>query len=407
MENEKENNLILGEIQPNNQNYNNLNNNFQYNENINTAVKPLNPQFINITNTTIDNQYNQEHNNVSNMYNSLENTNTEKTVNINNTTTEEYNNQYNKNVRPEIKPIEPKTINITNTNEEQNNQYNENNLNKTIDNENICHKCNSPLESNQQFCTKCGTQRGAINNKICKKCGNIIGEEEKFCSKCGNKSHLDIQSDILDNKKKKNKIITFIIATILITISCTIFCTTILPVLTITTEQLLSEGRYEEAYKKAKKEIKDDILKENVIAYVSYNASTNLKDPSSFVLREAWYDENTHYIALSSNGKNSYGASVPVYYHYYYNEEKKDYELFAVLSSLNNETISSWDTSSEKLEKLLNNIARNRIKELMTEDSLQLKKDSIDNINNLFEKNLLDNVRLLPENTNISSNNSL
>ena len=96
----------------------------------------------------------------------------------------------------------------------------------------------------------------------------------------------------------------------------------------------------------------------------------------------AWYDDNTNYIALSSNGKNSYGASVPVYYHYYYDEDSNDYKLFAVLSSLTNETTSSWDTSSEKLEKLLNNIARSRIKKLMENDSLQLKKDSIDNINN-------------------------
>lgn len=277
-----------------------------------------------------------------------------------------------------------------------------------------CLKCGSVLKSTQQFCPNCGTEKGATNNKICKKCGNVIEVNERFCSKCGNKVKLDFQSDIIENIQNnisknnfntKEKII-FIIAIAIIIIGL-ILCVTVLPKLTISTSELLSEGKYAEAYKKAKSEEKEDVLIENLIAHISYKASESLKDPSSFVLRNAWYDENNQRIVLYLNGNNSYGASVAGYWYYTYDDDENEYQLYTSLSSLESEKTYSWDDYSEKIEKILKNAARNIVKEIISDDTLKVNKNSIDNINNLFKKDLLDDVKLLNDNKNISSKNSI
>ena len=59
--------------------------------------------------------------------------------------------------------------------------------------------------------------------------------------------------------------------------------------LMVSVEDLCAEGKYIEAYKKAKAEEKMDVLSENVIAVLSQESSDLLKDPSSLVLRNAWY----------------------------------------------------------------------------------------------------------------------
>lgn len=57
----------------------------------------------------------------------------------------------------------------------------------------------------------------------------------------------------------------------------------------VSVEDLCAKGKYIEAYKKAKAEEKMDVLSENVIAVLSQKSSDLLKDPSSLVLRNAWY----------------------------------------------------------------------------------------------------------------------
>ena len=304
---------------------------------------------------------------------------------------------------------EPKnSINFSETNSVESKENIENQIGTT------CLKCGTPLKSDQQFCPKCGTERGATNNKICKNCGNVIEVGEKFCSKCGNKAQTDFQSDIVDNIQntiKKNKFnkktILIFSAFIFIIIAAIILCTNVLPKLMVSTTELLSEGKYEEAYQKAKSDEKEKILTENLIAYISNDASESLKDPSSFVLRNAWYDKSKQIIVLYINGNNSYGASVSGYWYYTYDTDENEYQLYTSLSSLENEKTYSWDDYSEKLEKILKNAAREIVKDIIADDSLEVSKDSIDNINNLFEKRILDDVELLSDNKNNPSTNSL
>ena len=66
-----------------------------------------------------------------------------------------------------------------------------------------------------------------------------------------------------------------------------------------------------------------DVLAENVIAVLSQESSEGLKDPSSFVLRDAWYYAFMHddgaigsYAVLYISGANSYGAKVSSYWAY-------------------------------------------------------------------------------------------
>ncbi len=269
-----------------------------------------------------------------------------------------------------------------------------------------CKKCGTLLKENQQFCPKCGTERGFTNNKKCPKCGEIIEPGEKFCSKCGAKSKLDFQSDIIDKTKKikiNKKNLIIIVAVVLFLVLGGTIASKVIPKLTISVDELLAEGNYEEAYKKAKGEEKTKVEYENLIAYICNDVSEGLKDPSSFKLREAWYDKSNQRIVLYVNGNNSYGAQVGGYWYYTYDEDDNKYELYTSLSSLEEEKTYSWDDSSEKLEKLLKNIARTTVKEIIRDDDLEISKNSVDNINKLFEKKLLDDVKLLDVNLSLGS----
>lgn len=273
----------------------------------------------------------------------------------------------------------------------------------------ICKKCGTLLKENQQFCPKCGTEKGFTNNKKCHKCGAILEPGEKFCSKCGTKAKLDFHSDLIDKTKNihiNKKIVRIIVVIIAILIIVGIVSSKVMPSLTVSVDELLSEGKYEEAYEKAKEKEKEKIEYENLIAYVSNEASESLKDPSSFKLRDAWYDKENQRIVLYVNGNNSYGASVAGYWYYTYDEDDNEYQLFTSLSSLDDEKTYSWDDSSEILEKTLKNAARTIVKAIIADDDLKIDESSVDNINNLFKNDLLDDVELLEINRVQSSSGS-
>lgn len=48
---------------------------------------------------------------------------------------------------------------------------------------NVCPKCKNPIEANESFCGKCGTQIV----KKCPACGKNNEIKNEYCSKCGNK----------------------------------------------------------------------------------------------------------------------------------------------------------------------------------------------------------------------------
>lgn len=85
-----------------------------------------------------------------------------------------------------------------------------------INSMNVCSNCGTPLDDNQAFCPKCGTQKIAPKKIVCSKCGTELQDGQKFCPKCGQKVELATNTRVssvinqvnvglhnMDAKKKK------------------------------------------------------------------------------------------------------------------------------------------------------------------------------------------------------------
>lgn len=275
----------------------------------------------------------------------------------------------------------------------------------------VCAKCGAALEEGQEFCPKCGTPKKKKN--VCAKCGAELQEGQEFCHKCGQKAGLAVDGNVAsaieefnagvnkaNAKKKKTPIVIGVVLVILV-LGALAF-KTVAPKIFINMEGYMEQGNYEKAYEKAKSD--DDKLKvraENAVAVQSAYSADNLKDPSSFSLRDAYYQEGTNSdgetakgMVLYISGANSYGASVSSYWYYTWSNENNKWEYFCSVSDLSEEEYSKYDDEDEKLEKLLNNIGREGIKKAMKE-GLKLEKDSVKRINKMFEDDTLDDVDLL------------
>lgn len=275
----------------------------------------------------------------------------------------------------------------------------------------VCAKCGATLEEGQEFCPKCGTPKKKKN--VCAKCGAELQEGQEFCSKCGQKVGLAVDSNVAsaidqfnsgvakaNAKKKKTPIIIGVVLVILV-LGALAF-KTVAPKIFIDMEGYLEQGNYEKAYEKAKSD--DDKLQvraENAVAVQCAFSADNLKDPSSFSLRDAYYMEGTNddgettkSMVLYISGANSYGASVSSYWYYTWSNENNKWEYFCSVSDLSEEEYSKYDDDDEKMEKLLNNIGRVGIKGVM-KDGIKLDKSVIKRINKMFEDDTLDDVDLL------------
>ncbi len=164
-------------------------------------------------------------------------------------------------------------------------------------------------------------------------------------------------------------------------------------------EKLMAKGNYEEAYEKADDSEKNNVLAENVIAVLSAKSAEMLKDPSSFVLRDAyyraWYDseaKNTPWgqrAVLHITGTNSYGAAVSSYWAWQYHYKTDTWEF---IESVNNTTIEDDDDS-------MTMGAKDMLKQsLEYETVIKLDKEQIKNINAQFENDTLDSVELIKKN---------
>ena len=275
----------------------------------------------------------------------------------------------------------------------------------------VCANCGATLEEGQEFCPKCGTPKKKKN--VCAKCGAELQEGQEFCPKCGQKVGLAVDSNVssainqfnagvdkANAKKKKTPIIIGVVLVILVLAALAF--KTVAPKIFINMEGYMEQGNYEKAYEKAKSD--DDKLKvkaENAVAVQSAYSADNLKDPSSFSLRDAYYSESTNddgmlskQMVLYISGANSYGASVSSYWLYTWSNDENDWEYFCTVSDLSEEEYSKYDDEDEQIEKIVNNLGRISIKNCM-KDGLKLDKDSIKRINKMFEDDTLYDVDLL------------
>lgn len=234
--------------------------------------------------------------------------------------------------------------------------------------------------------------------KICPKCNKEYSDDNGFCSVCGISlnaaNETESVAEAVAVKPEKGKKI-IVISVILIAVIA-IF---VIPKLSVSIDDLCAQGNYIKAYEKAKEDEKLEVKAESIAAERSFFSADNLKDPSSFKLRDAYYSESkkddgtiSGQLVLYISGANSYGASVSSYWLYTWDDEDRCWDYFCSVSELTEEEYKDYDDEDDMLEKLINNLGRLSIKNTMSE-GIKLDKDAIKRINDMFEADTLDNIK--------------
>ncbi|MCI8518978.1 MAG: zinc ribbon domain-containing protein [Clostridia bacterium] len=268
-----------------------------------------------------------------------------------------------------------------------------------------CLNCGAKLSQKEEFCSKCGMRKGEYKKILCKNCKTELQLKQKFCPKCGAKSEAEIGIDGIVNSVKKGyrtkirklsiKKVLILVIILAIIAALIIGGKKIISEAMVSIDDLMAEGQYWEAYEKAKDNEKDQVVKENQLAVLSNEISEGLKNPSSFSLTAVWFDSENKRIVLDVSGTNSYGGVVSSYYYYTYSTEKNKYTLYCTLSSLEREEAKSYDTTDEKLEKILKNSARTIVKEIISNSNYKIQSKHINNINKLFKNGKLNEITLI------------
>ena len=262
------------------------------------------------------------------------------------------------------------------------------------DNNDFCSSCGTKLQPDQKFCPNCGKNTAGKSERFCVKCGEIVSGDKRYCPNCGHKMPLNIETGKHLNTGFIKKL-TVIVISLVFVVGIVFAGKTYIPKIFVSTEELLEEGNYEKAYKKAKKEEKENILIENLIAFVCGDVEKKLKDPSSFFLSEIYYEKtNPRRIILTVSGKNGMGGVSSSFWLYNFDTNKNQYACMGSVSDMEDEEASSYDSEDELMEKLVNNIIRTSIRDALN-TAEELDNTLINHINNLHEEKLLNTVKLL------------
>lgn len=54
-----------------------------------------------------------------------------------------------------------------------------------------CAECGAPMQSDQRFCSKCGSQANKVD---CPSCGEKVRADDLFCSSCGNQVQVKMEA---------------------------------------------------------------------------------------------------------------------------------------------------------------------------------------------------------------------
>lgn len=279
---------------------------------------------------------------------------------------------------------------------------------------------NEPIPSNES------DEEVIRSTRFCSKCGAQLKEGTRFCGDCGAKIEgAEAPASASRQKRRLNSkpIVGIAAAIILVALGIGI----VIPEITATPEQLIGQGRYEAAYQKASDEEKpevlsriighgqfqvaydsvaddqkDDVLVANLAAYCSRSLLDGLKDPSSFVLRQIYFDKNLHEMILEVSANNSSGGRVSNWYDYRFIEDDNEYKLYVSISDMSDETVYKYaDSSDEKLEKLLKNAARENMRTIMGNKEMKIDSAFVDGVNELFESGDMGKVELISSVTSI------
>lgn len=301
----------------------------------------------------------------------------------------------------------------------------------------VCRHCGAAWTPGQAFCANCGAPKadpapvGAASADAtaptCPNCGTLLQEGQKFCPGCGQMLGAASPAGSFNSgdpmnpmnpanpmnptampygapgipKRKSKALPLAIVAVVVVLIAALATLVLVSSDTFASVATLCARGNYAKAYEKASEEEKPAVKGESVAAECSAFAVDNLKDPSSFKLREAYYYEGTNdkgepydYIALYLSGANSYGASVGSYWLFTWDDDDNEWFYFCSVSDLEQEEYSDYDDEDEKWEKTVNNFGRIMI-ELAQKSGIELDKDAVKRINTLFEKDMLDDVEAI------------
>lgn len=310
-------------------------------------------------------------------------------------------NNCGKEYEDDIQFCEECGSNLADNTELQTNEQNSETIEETPQ-KTFCIYCGGEIASGLTYCSKCGKSSVEEGKKHCVQCGTVLVENQKFCGTCGQKVSSiiiprEMDSAVKTVKKINPKKMIVIVIAIVISIALILVGKTVIPKIFVSADEYLAQGNYEKAYDKAKKDQKEDVLIENLIATICAEAKTSLKNEDSFKLRQAWYDKNEDRIVLRIQGKNSFGGDVTNYWYYTFDDEEQEYQLWTTVSDFEEEETYSWDDTSEILEKILTNAAKEIIQEIIEKKENELDSKMIDRINELNSQKLLDDVELLEE----------
>ena len=169
----------------------------------------------------------------------------------------------------------------------------------------------------------------------------------------------------------------------------------LIPKLFVSPEKYMESSDYEKAYTTAKTESeKSKIVAEDAIAVCCNKCVDNLKTPSSFELKNAYYDTEYGWVVLEVVADNGSGENVMNYWLFSYTNKSKDYSYVDNFSDLEKEEESYYDSTDEKSKKLIRNVCKIIIKETEKADKM-LSSEGVMRINKQFKEGTLKNVKLI------------
>lgn len=226
----------------------------------------------------------------------------------------------------------------------------------------------------------------------CPECGNEISSSATTCIHCGYK----LRAKKKRAKQRKIKKIAGLLVIMLLIIAI-LFAVWrfVYPDLFVSVDELLANGEYQNAYDRADESRREAIVIENLIAYTCLDVIDSMRDPSSFLLGNAFYIPDEE-ILLEVQGKNAYGGYTTNYWVYEYDDTTGAYDFTEALTSWEEKEVYSFDDTYERMEKYAYNIVLESVYiNLLQGEYKSLSNESVDNINSLFQADMLEKVVLI------------